>query len=78
METTQIKNFGENVVFTPKHFYRPENTAELLDILEKHTKSKIERSVVFMLGHTVAQSGEITISLENLMMSRLNTMTGEP
>lgn len=66
METTQIKNFGENVVFTPKHFYRPESTAELLDILEKHSKSKIRAIGSLHAWSPAAQSGEITVSLEKL------------
>lgn len=66
METTQIKNFGENVVFTPKHFYRPESTAELLDILEKHSKAKIRAIGSLHAWSPAAQSGEITVSLEKL------------
>lgn len=66
METTQIKNFGENVVFTPKHFYCPESTAELLDILEKHSKSKIRAIGSLHAWSPAAQSGEITVSLEKL------------
>ena len=66
MGTTQIKNFGENVVFTPKHFYKPESTAELLDILERHSKEKIRAIGSLHAWSPVAQSGEITISLEKL------------
>ena len=66
MGTTQIKNFGENVVFTPKHFYRPESTAELLDILEKHPKAKIRAIGSLHAWSPAAQSGEIAISLEML------------
>lgn len=66
MTTTQIKNFGENVVFTPKHLYRPESTAELLDILEKHPQSKIRAIGSLHAWSPAAQSGEITISLEKL------------
>jgi hypothetical protein len=64
MGTTQIKNFGENVVFTPKHFYCPDNIAELLDILELHPKAKIRAIGSLHAWSPVAQSGEITISLE--------------
>lgn len=36
-----IKNFGDNVRFTPPNFYQPESEHELLSILEKHRHGQI-------------------------------------
>ncbi|HYV33291.1 MAG TPA: FAD-binding protein, partial [Candidatus Limnocylindria bacterium] len=37
----RIKNFGRNVVFTAKHFYQPHSEAEVLEILNKHSRGQI-------------------------------------
>lgn len=64
MKTAPIQNFGENVVFTPKHFYRPDNTSELLQILRQHPQAKIRVIGSLHAWSPAAQSEEIAISLE--------------
>lgn len=66
MATTSIKNFGENVVFTPKNFYSPGNVGELLDILERHRNEKVRAIGSRHSWSPIAQSSEIIISLEKL------------
>ena len=39
--TNLIQNFGRNLTFKPKHFYSPDNEAELLAILQDHKNGKI-------------------------------------
>ncbi len=36
-----IKNFGHNVSFQPKHYYRPKTEKEVLEILNRHKDGKI-------------------------------------
>jgi FAD/FMN-containing dehydrogenase len=36
-----ISNFGGNVSFSPRHYFRPESDAEVLAILDRHARGKI-------------------------------------
>ena len=37
----RVKNFGENVVYEPQHFYTPKTEGEVLEILTKHKDGQV-------------------------------------
>jgi len=62
----RITNFGGNVSFVPKHIYTPQNEAEVLDILNRHSTGKIR---VVASGHAwsnVTESKDVIIDMRNI------------
>jgi hypothetical protein len=64
-EGTLITNFGGNVSFVPKYRYRPENEAQVLDLLNKHAHSKIRAIASLHSWSDVAQSDDVIVDMSN-------------
>ena len=61
-----MQNFGGNLIFQPKHFYKPKTEEEVLEILNKHKKGKIRAVGSFHAWSDAVLSEDVLIDLTRL------------
>lgn len=64
-EETPITNFGGNVSFVPKQRYRPQNEAQVLDLLNKHAYGKIRVVASLHSWSDVVESEDVIVDMSN-------------
>jgi FAD/FMN-containing dehydrogenase len=64
-ESTGITNFGGNISFVPKYRYKPQNEAEVLDLLKNHANSKIRVVASLHSWSDVVQSEDVIVDMGN-------------
>jgi hypothetical protein len=78
MDDTQVKNFGENVIFQPRHRYTPSTEQEVLAILERHAGEQIRvRGSLHSWSPTVATDG-VLIDIRAFDRVEIHSTAGEP
>ncbi len=77
-ESTRITNFGGNISFVPKYRYKPQNEAEVLDLLNKHANSKIRTIASLHSWSDVVQTDDVIVDMSNFNSVALEeTAAGE-
>ncbi len=60
-----ITNFGGNIRFTPRTFYAPTNEAEVLELLDRHAKSKVRVVGALHSWSPLVHSEEVLVDLRH-------------
>ncbi len=72
-EEAPITNFGGNVSFVPKQRYRPQNEAQVLDLLNKHAYGKIRVVASLHSWSDVVESEDVIVDMSNFDSVEIGT-----
>ncbi len=73
-----ITNFGGNVSFVPKYRYKPQNEAEVLELLNKHAGGKIRVVASLHSWSDVVQCEDVIVDMSNFDSIQIaETATGD-
>ncbi|HYC79543.1 MAG TPA: hypothetical protein VEC17_00795, partial [Candidatus Binatia bacterium] len=61
-----IRNFGQNVIFSPKHYYEPKSESEVLDILNRHKHGTIRTQGSLHAWSDAVASDDVFLNLKNI------------
>lgn len=75
-DQTCIENFGGNVEFSPAHIYVPNSEAELLQILDKHSRESFRVGGSLHAWSEAAKTDGVFIDLKNLRDVSVESIEG--
>ena len=64
-DLSPIRNFGQNLTFTPSHIYTPHNETEVIDLLNRHSEDHIRVVGSLHSWSRLPESNEVIVDLRH-------------